>query len=83
VATATFDTHKAVRSMEAAGMPTSQAEAIMNALKEAQENAELVTRKDLEISLSPIRSTLRLHSWMLTFVFGGVLALVLKTFFGG
>ncbi|MFC5473545.1 DUF1640 domain-containing protein [Paraherbaspirillum soli] len=47
MATVTFDTHKFVKTLEAAGVPASQAEAISNAVKEAHDSAEVATKADL------------------------------------
>ncbi|WP_041742275.1 hypothetical protein [Collimonas fungivorans] len=49
----TFDTLKFVKTLEAAGLPAPQAEAISNAVKEAHESAEVATKADLrELELS-------------------------------
>lgn len=48
MATITFDTHKFVRKLKEAGLPESQAEAIADAFKEAQGEAELATKRDIE-----------------------------------
>ena len=58
-----------------------QAEAIADAVKEAQGEADLVTKKDLQIELVPIKSDLLLLKWMIGLVLGGIIALILKTFF--
>jgi hypothetical protein len=42
-----FDTHKFVRTLKAAGVPESQAEAISDAFKEAQGEPELATKHDI------------------------------------
>ena len=47
MATITFDTHKFIRTLKAAGIPENQAEAIAEAFKEAHLEAELATRTDL------------------------------------
>ncbi|AMP16314.1 hypothetical protein [Collimonas pratensis] len=48
-----FDTHEFVKTLEAAGVPALQAEAISNAVKKAHESAELATKADLrELELS-------------------------------
>jgi len=77
----TFDTHEFVRSLESAGMPTQQAEAISSAVRKAQANADLATKGDLREMELRLGSELKLHRWMLGFMFAGVLALVLKSFF--
>ena len=62
-------------------MSIQQAEAIADAVKEAQGEADLVTKKDLQIELAPIKSDLLLFKWMIGIVLGGIIALVLKAFF--
>ncbi len=58
-----------------------QAEAIADAVKEAQGEADLVTKKDLQIELAPIKSDLLVAKWMMGLILGGTIALVLKSFF--
>ena len=43
----TFDTHKFVRRLKKAGVPETQAEAIADAFRDAQGEAELATKADL------------------------------------
>ena len=81
MATASFDTHKFIRKLESAGLPTQQAEAISEAFKEAQGESDLVTKKDLQIELAPLKSDLLLLKWMIGLVLGGIILLILKTFF--
>lgn len=81
MATISFDTHKFIRKLEAAGLSIQQAEAIADAVKEAQGEADLVTKKDLQIELAPIKSDLLLLKWMIGLMIGGIIALVLKAFF--
>ncbi len=81
MATVTFDTLKFVERLKGAGIPEEQAKALAEAFKEAQGEAELVTKKDLQIELAPLKSDLTLVKWMLGLVLGGVLALILKAFF--
>ncbi len=47
MATITFDTHKFIRTLKAAGVPENQAEAFSDAFKEAQGEAELATQHDI------------------------------------
>ncbi len=47
MATITFDTLKFVRTLKAAGVPENQAEAISEAFKDAQGEAELATQNDI------------------------------------
>lgn len=46
--TITFDTLKFVRTLKAAGVPENQAEAFSEAFKEAQGEAELATKRDID-----------------------------------
>ncbi len=43
----TFDTHKFISTLKLSGVPENQAEAISNAFKEAQGEAELATKPDI------------------------------------
>lgn len=43
----TFDTHKFIRRLKDAGLPGAQAEAIADAFREAQGEAELATKQDV------------------------------------
>lgn len=43
----TFDTHKFISTLKLSGLPENQAEAISNAFKEAQGEAELATKRDI------------------------------------
>ena len=81
VATVTFDTHKFIRKLKDAGFEEKQAEALTEALRAAIEDSELVTRKDLQLELAPIKTDLTVVKWMLGLVLGGVAALILKSFF--
>ncbi|MDQ3565857.1 MAG: hypothetical protein M3436_17735 [Pseudomonadota bacterium] len=53
------------------------------ALRDAQSDAELVSKKDLQIELAPLKGDLLLLKWMLGLVLGGIMALLLKSFFPG
>lgn len=43
----TFDTHKFVRRLKEAGIPEGQAEAVADAFRDAQGEAELATKRDI------------------------------------
>jgi phosphotransferase system glucose/maltose/N-acetylglucosamine-specific IIC component len=58
MAAITFDTPAFVKTLEASGMPTPQAEAVAIAVRNSTESADLVTRKDLQIELAPIKAEL-------------------------
>ena len=81
--TITFDTLHLVDKLKAAGFPPEQAEAVIRAIGEAQE--ELVTKTyldhTLEKTLAPIRTDLTLLKWMMGLLLAGVMSLVLKGFF--
>jgi len=81
MATITFDTLKFVDTLEQAQVPRDQARAIAAAVRDAHDAADLVTKKDLEIALAPIRSELKLQRALLGVVLGGIVALLLKSFF--
>ena len=65
MATITFDTHKFVRK-----------EGLTEAMRAAIEESELVTKKDLQIELAPIKADLNLLKWMM----GALIALAIANF---
>jgi hypothetical protein len=77
---ATLDTLKIVKSLQASGMPAPQAEAVAETMRDSTESADLVTRKDLQIELAPIKADILLMKWMVGAIVAGVLALVAKAF---
>jgi len=77
----TFDTLKFVETLEDAGLERKQAIAIASAVRDSHDAADLITKKDLEIALAPLRSELILLKWMVGAVLGGIVALMLKSFF--
>lgn len=79
--TITFDTLKFVEKLKSGGIPEEQAKVISEAFRDASGEAELVTKKDLQIELASIRSDIHLIKWMLGILLGGVMALILKAFF--
>ncbi len=79
----TFDTLKFVERLKASGMPDTEAKAIAEAFRDAQSDAELVTKKDLQIELAPLKGDLLLLKWMMGLILGGVLALILRSLFPG
>jgi len=83
MATVTFDTLKFSKRLEQAGISKAQAESQAEALAEVFDAnlPELVTKKDLQLELAPIRGELTLVKWMLGFLIAGVLSLVIKAFF--
>ena len=97
MASITFDTLKFVRKLREAGFEERQAEGITDAFKEASGEAELATKRDLELLKQDLRvdwervehklvehdGAFRLIKWMLGILVGGVIALLLKSFFAG
>jgi hypothetical protein len=88
MAAITFDTHKLIRKLEAAGFDPKQAEAVADAFMEAQGEAELATKRDLErlearleTRFERVDGELRLSRWMLGLMLAGVVSLILKAFF--
>ena len=74
MATVTLDTHKFIRKLRESGMPDAQAEAVADAFREAQGEADLTTKPDLrELEL---RLTIKIGGMLVIAV--GVLAAVLK-----
>jgi hypothetical protein len=76
--------HAQVRPQaQGSGLPELQAEALVEAFREAQGEADRVTRKDLQIELAPVKQDLSLVKWMVGLLLAGVAALVLRAFFPG
>ena len=65
MATITFDSLKLADKLRASGFTAEQAEAVVRVIAEAQD--ELVTKKDLDISLAPLRSDLSVLKWAVGF----------------
>ncbi len=76
MATVAFDTHKFVRKLQEAGFDQKQAEGLTEAMRSAIEETELVTRKDLQIELAPVKADLNLLKWMM----GALIALAIANF---
>ncbi len=80
MATITINTLKLSDKLVSAGFDRAQAEAVVRAIAEAQD--ELITRKDLEIALAPLKTDLALLKWGVGLVIAGVAAQIMKAFFG-
>jgi hypothetical protein len=87
MATITFDTHKFVRKLEKAGFEPGQAEAVADAFREAQGEAEVATKRDierleakLEARFERVDGELRLNRWMLGVLLAGVISLILRAY---
>jgi len=80
MASITFDTLKFVEKLTSAGVPEAQAraeaEALVTAFSEAMDT-QLATRSDI----NRIERELLVLKWMTGLILGGVLALVMKSFF--
>jgi hypothetical protein len=76
----TFDTLKFFKTLEAYGMPVQQAEAVTFAVRDSTVAADLVTRRDLQIELAPIKADILLLKWMTGVTLAGVVALVMMAF---
>jgi hypothetical protein len=74
--TISFDTHKFVRKLQEAGFDEKQAEGLTEAMRAAIDESELVTKKDLQIELSPIKADLNLLKWMM----GALIAIAIANF---
>lgn len=77
--TITFDTLELVDKLKIAGIPQEQAEAVVRVIAESQH--QLVTKTDLELALSPLKTDMAIIKWMMGILIAGVMSLVLKTFF--
>ncbi len=60
-------------------MPQEQAEAVVRTI--VKSHAELVTNKDLQLELAPIKAVTLVIKWMLGLLLAGVASLILKAFF--
>lgn len=60
MASVTFDAHKFVRKLQEAGFDQKQAEGLTEAMRAAIDESELVTKRDLQIELAPIKADLNL-----------------------
>lgn len=55
--TITFDTHRFVQRLKESGIAENQAEAITEAFKEAHGEAEVATKRDVELIRNDLRET--------------------------
>jgi hypothetical protein len=83
MSTITVDSLKLSDRLKTAGFTAEQAESVVRVIAEAQD--ELVTRKDLDAALSPLKIDLAVLKteitqikWMLGFVIGGIIAVLAK-----
>ena len=71
MATITFDTLKFVRKLKESGLPEIQAEAIADAFRDAQGEAELATKRDID----DIRRDMREMEQRMVIKLGGLIVL--------
>lgn len=83
MASTTFDSLKLSDKLKTAGFTPEQAETVVRVIAEAQD--ELVTEKDLEVALAPIKTDLAVLKteltqvkWMLGLIIGGIVAVLVK-----
>ena len=85
MSTVTFDTLKFVKTLEANGFDSKQAEAIASAYRDATNEQDLITKEglkfELQTELAPIKSEMQVMKWMNSLVLGGIIILILKSFF--
>lgn len=83
MASVTFDTLKLVEKLKSAGIPPEHAEAVVRMIAEAQD--ELVTQQYLDGALTrelaPLKADIAVLKWMLGFLLGGMIALLIKIFY--
>ena len=84
--TITFDTQEAVIKLKAVGVSQEHADAFVRAIVESQNS--LVTKNDLELALTPIKTDLAVLKadsvtlkWMMGVMIACVMSIVVKTFF--
>jgi len=82
MATLALDTPRMADRLQEAGFSPVQARAVTSIVNEASDPAtrDLVTNKDLDIKLAPIRSDILLMKWMLGVLVALVIAICLKLF---
>ena len=76
--TITIDTLKLSDKLTNAGFDRIQAEAVVRAIAEAQD--ELVSKKDIEIALAPLKTDLAVLKWGMGLIIAGVAAQLVKVF---
>ena len=67
--------------MKKCGFEDEKAKGIAVAYQDASADRGLVTKTDLQLELAPIKAELQIMKWMSGLIMGGVVALILKSFF--
>lgn len=83
MATVTFDTHKFVKRLEAAGVTPDLAEAFVEAQQESIAEilgSTIATKKDIEIALAPVRTDNAVLKWMVSFNIALTVTILWKIF---
>ena len=81
MATISFDTHLFVRKLKEGGFDEKRAESLSEAMRVAIDESQLVTNKDLQIELVPIKASLDLLKWMIGALIAMTIANFAKQFF--
>jgi hypothetical protein len=95
MASMSFDTHKIIRKLQGFGFEERQAEGISEILKDVEVGQDLATRRDVEsvrqevrelelrndAKLEEIKGDMKAVKWMLGVIVGGIVALLLRSFF--
>jgi len=95
MATLTFDTMKLVDALEKVQIPREQARAIVDVVRESHDAADVATkgdialvrkdmdllRRDLGSDIALVRKNFETLRWMMGIVLGGIIALLVRTFF--
>lgn len=81
MSTITFDTHLFVRRLKDAGFDDKQAVSLSEAMRAAIDESELVTKKDFQIELAPIKADLNLLKWMIGALIAMTIANIAKQYF--
>ncbi len=78
--TMAFDTYKFIARLEKAGVARAHAVAEAEALSDVLNSTEVVTKRDLQIELSPIRNELSIMKWMIGFNLALTVTILWKIF---
>jgi len=74
MATVAFDTHRFVRRLKDSGMPEEQAEALSIAFRDAFDESDITTRRDLHELEKSLRADMREMEYRLTIKLGSLMA---------
>lgn len=80
MSTITFDTHKFVRNLKASGINEQQAEAITDAIRDAQDSSDVATKGDLREFRVEINSEMHLLKWMVGFSLAMNMTILVRLF---